>query len=265
MNISYNLVKIIFSYLKEPKLLDLIRHNKNLQKICNKTIKDYQLFFLSKFIDIFTYSFVYHDNYFFHISCQYISFLYDTEQQLIRILSFKEPIYINKEYEILNEIYQNEINLYNSLLETFNISSLIEYLFSQNKIKIQLLKEKIIKTIKCKRGRYRGRRGSRCIRGNRMANGDRDTDCMSEDDDEEEYEEKHVKEHYKILYIYNKIDIYSEEFDTIKEVLNRIKKYNNINLILEFEKYSNNIKKSLEYFEYQERKNKYLIEDKLNL
>ena len=190
-------------------------------------------------------------------------FLGDIEQQLIRILSFKEPIYINKEYEILNEIYQNEMNLYNSLLELFNISSLIEYLFSQNKIKIQLLKEKIIEKIikknKYKRGRSRGKRGSRCNRGNRIANGDRDLDCVSED--EEEYEEE-VKEKYKIIYIYNKIHIYSEEFDTIKEVLNRIKKYNNINLILEFEKYSNNYKKSLEY---EERKNIYLIENILNL
>ena len=268
MNISYNLVKIIFSYLKEPKLLNLIRHNKKFQKICNKTIKDYQLSFLSKFIDIFTYSFVYHDNFFFDYG-QFRVFLYDVDEQLIRILSFKEPIYINQKYDILNEIYKNEINLYNSLLEAFNITSLIEYLFSQNKIKIQLFKEtkteRINKKIKYKRGRYRGRRGSRGNRGNRIANGDRDLGCESEDEDEEEYEEEEdVKEIYKIIYIYNKLYIYSEEFDTIKEVLNGIKKYNNINGILEFIKYSNNYEKSF-LCELYNLKNPFLRENILNL
>ena len=201
MKLSYNLMKIIFSYLKEPKLLDLIRHNKNQQRICNKALKNYQLTFLSKFIDAFTYSFDNYDNFF----CRYgpfRNFLIDVESSLMQILSFKEPFNIKQKYNIvnefnikqkyniLNEIYQNEINLYNSLLKTFNTFSIIEYFFSQNKIKIQLKKtEKIIKKMKDKRCRYRGGRGSRGNRGNRISNGEKELDCEPEEEYEEEYEE----------------------------------------------------------------------------
>ena len=201
MKLSYNLMKIIFSYLKEPKLLDLIRHNKNQQRICNKALKNYQLTFLSKFIDAFTYSFDNYDNFFYHYG-PFRNFLIDVESSLMQILSFKEPFNIKQKYNIvnefnikqkyniLNEIYQNEINLYNSLLKTFNTFSIIEYFFSQNKIKIQLKKtEKIIKKMKDKRCRHRGGRGSRGNRGNRISNGEKELDCEPEEEYEEEYEE----------------------------------------------------------------------------
>ena len=80
-------------------------------------------------------------------------------------------------------------------------------------------------------------------------------------------EEEDVEEKYKIIYIYNRLNIYSEEFDTIKEVLNGIKTYNNINGILEFVNFSNKYRENYFYEERAGRKiyKKYLKENILSL